>query len=57
LAWALEMGLRKVFLTTELSNYRAVGLFRKLGFSTTSSYGEECEMKLDLPADSEAQAA
>jgi RimJ/RimL family protein N-acetyltransferase len=57
LAWAFEMGLSKVFLTTELSNYRALGLFRKLGFSTKSSYGDECEMRLDLPADSMAEAA
>ena len=57
LAWALEMGLRKVFLTTELSNYRAMGLFRKLGFRTISREGDECEMRLDLPADSKAQAA
>jgi RimJ/RimL family protein N-acetyltransferase len=57
LGWAFNMGLTKVFLTTELSNYRAVGLFRKLGFCTTSSYGDEYEMKLDLPADSKAQAA
>jgi len=55
--WAFEMGLSKVLLTTELSNYRAIGLFRKLGFSVKTCYGDECEMKLDLPADSEAQAA
>ena len=57
LAWALGMGLTKVFLTTELSNYRAIGLFRKLGFRTTSRDGDECEMRLDLLADSKAQAA
>jgi RimJ/RimL family protein N-acetyltransferase len=57
MAWALDMGLSKVLLTTEFSNYRAIGLFRKLGFSIKSSYGDECEMRLDLPADSEAQAA
>jgi len=57
LAWALEMGLSKVFLSTELSNYRAVGLFRKLGFRTTSREGDECEMRLDLPIDARAQAA
>jgi RimJ/RimL family protein N-acetyltransferase len=57
LAWALEMGFSKVLLTTEFSNYRAIGLFRKLGFSIKSSYGDECEMRLDLPAASEAQAA
>jgi RimJ/RimL family protein N-acetyltransferase len=57
LGWAFEMGFTKVFLTTELSNYRAVGLFRKLGFRTLSSYGDECEMRLDLAADSKARAA
>jgi RimJ/RimL family protein N-acetyltransferase len=57
LAWAFEMGLTRVFLTTELSNYRAIGLFRKLGFRTTSHDGDECEMRLDLLADSKAQAA
>jgi RimJ/RimL family protein N-acetyltransferase len=57
MAWAFGMGLTKVFLTTELSNYRAIGLFRKLGFRITSHYGDECEMRLDLPADSKAQAA
>jgi ribosomal protein S18 acetylase RimI-like enzyme len=51
------MGLRKVFLTTEFSNYQAISLFRKLGFSLKSTYGDECEMRLHLPADSEAQAA
>ena len=54
IAWALEMGLSKVLLTTEFSNYRAIGLFRKLGFRIKSSYGEECEMGLDLPAEARA---
>ena len=57
LAWSLEMGFSKVLLTTEFSNYRAIGLFRKLGFRTSSSYGDECEMLVDLLADSKAQAA
>ena len=57
LAWSLDMGFSKVFLTTEFSNYRAIGLFRKLGFHTSSSYGDECEMVIDFPADSKAQAA
>ena len=57
LSWALDMGRTNVFLTTELSNYRAIGLFRKLGFRSKSCYGEECEMELDLTADSEPQAA
>ncbi|MGA2071963.1 MAG: GNAT family N-acetyltransferase [Terriglobia bacterium] len=57
LAWSLEMGFSKVLLTTEFSNYRAIGLFRKLGFHTSSSYGDECEMVADLSAESKAKAA
>ena len=47
------------FLTTELSNFAALCLFRKLGFLMTSNYGDECEMKLDLAslAGAESQAA
>ena len=48
LGWALEMGFAQAYLTTEVSNFRALRLFRKLGFKTTSSYGDEVEMKLDL---------
>jgi GNAT superfamily N-acetyltransferase len=48
LAWALQMGVEHAYLTTEISNFRALRLFRKLGFQTTSSYGDEVEMKLDL---------
>jgi len=57
LAWSLELGFSKVLLTTEFSNYRAIGLFRKLGFRTSSSYGDECEMVVDLSAESKAKAA
>ena len=57
LAWSLEMGFSKILVTTEFSNYRAIGLFRKLGFRTSSSYGDECEMAVDLSSDSKAQAA
>ena len=47
-----------VYLTTEISNFRALRLFRKLGFKTTSSYGDEVEMKLTIAsAMSEPQAA
>jgi RimJ/RimL family protein N-acetyltransferase len=48
LEWGLQMGIVHAYLTTELSNFRALRLFRKLGFQTTSSYGDEVEMKLDL---------
>jgi RimJ/RimL family protein N-acetyltransferase len=58
LAWAEEMGFTCTYLTTENSNFRALRLFRKLGFQTTSSYGDEVEMKLELsPSLGEAQAA
>ncbi len=48
LGWALHMGFTHAYLTTEISNFRALRLFRKLGFQSTSSYGDEVEMKLDL---------
>jgi ribosomal protein S18 acetylase RimI-like enzyme len=48
LAWARRRGFACVYLTTEISNFRALRLFRKLRFQTTSSYGDEIEMKLDL---------
>ena len=57
LAWSLEMGFGKLLLTTEFSNYRAIGLFRKLGFHTSSSYGDECEMVVDLSAGTKSKAA
>jgi len=48
LEWASHQGYAQAFLTTETSNFRALRLFRKIGFQTTSSYGDEVEMKLDL---------
>src|SRR5208283_4960769 len=48
LDWAIQLGFSHSYLTTEISNFRALRLFRKLGFQTTSSYGDEIEMKLDL---------
>lgn len=50
LGYASQMGAARAYLTTETSNFRALRLFRKLGFQTTSSYGDEVEMKLDLPS-------
>jgi GNAT superfamily N-acetyltransferase len=49
LSWAMSMGFTHAYLTTETSNFRALRLFRKLGFHTTSSYGDEVEMNLALP--------
>jgi ribosomal protein S18 acetylase RimI-like enzyme len=58
LAWAMEMGFSHAYLTTEISNFRALRLFRKLGFQITSSYGDEVEMKLDLSSfDSQSSRA
>jgi ribosomal protein S18 acetylase RimI-like enzyme len=58
LEWAAQMGFAHAYLTTEISNFRALRLFRKLGFQTTSSYGDEVEMKLELTSyDSERPRA
>lgn len=46
LEWALSMGFALAYLTTETSNFRALRLFRKLGFHITSTYGDEIEMNL-----------
>ena len=46
--WASEMGFEQTYLTTELSNFPALALFRKLGFQIVNRYGDECEMKLEL---------
>ena len=48
LDWATRMGFSRVYLTTELTNIRALRLFRKLGFATTSTSGDEVEMLLKL---------
>ena len=48
LDWAHQMGFKTLYLSTELSNLAAVGLFRKLGFQMSSIWGNECEMQLDL---------
>jgi RimJ/RimL family protein N-acetyltransferase len=55
--WAYQMGFSEAFLTTEPSNFRAMRLFRKLGFQITSRYGDECEMKLALGPSVQSQAA
>ncbi len=48
LEWASQMAYAEAYLTTEISNFRALRLFRKLGFQTTTSYGDEVEMKVHL---------
>ncbi len=48
LNFSSEMGFAEVFLTTELTNIAALRLYRKLGFRIKSSFGEECEMKIDV---------
>jgi len=45
-AFSGQCGFAEVYLTTELSNLAALRLYRRVGFVVTSSFGEECEMKL-----------
>ena len=47
---AREMGFAEIFLTTELTNFPALCLYRKAGFEILSSYGDECEMRLRIAA-------
>lgn len=48
LKFANDMGFEEVLLTTEHSNFRAVSLYKKIGFTFTGSYGNECEMRIIL---------
>jgi len=54
LDWAVNLGFERAYLTTELTNIRALRLFRKLGFQTTSSDGDEVEMVMNLTASATA---
>jgi ribosomal protein S18 acetylase RimI-like enzyme len=47
---AREMGFAEISLTTELTNFPALRLYRKVGFEILSSYGDECEMHLRIAA-------
>ena len=47
-AFADRCGFAEVFLVTELSNLAALRVYRRVGFQATSSFGDECEMKLTL---------
>jgi GNAT superfamily N-acetyltransferase len=55
-ALAERCGFAEVFLTTELSNLAALRVYRRVGFQTTSSFGDECEMKLVIAASSSPRA-
>ena len=46
--FAHQLGFVEVFLCTELSNLAALHVYRKVGFTVTSCFGEEVEMKLQL---------
>ena len=50
IAHATEMGFAEIFLTAELTNFPALRLYRKVGFQTQSSCGDECEMRLRVAA-------
>jgi GNAT superfamily N-acetyltransferase len=54
-AFAERCGFAEVFLTTELSNLAALRIYRHVGFQVTSSFGDECEMKLVIAASSAPQ--
>ena len=45
-----QCGFAEVFLITELSNLAALRVYRRVGFQVTSSFGDECEMKLVISA-------
>lgn len=49
-AFSDQCGFAEVFLTTELSNLPAIRVYRRVGFQVTSSFGDECEMKLMINA-------
>ncbi len=44
--WARQAGFAELYISTELSNKAALGLYQKAGFRMTSSLDNECEMKL-----------
>ncbi len=44
--WARQAGFAQLYISTELSNKAALGLYQKAGFRITSSLDNECEMKL-----------
>jgi ribosomal protein S18 acetylase RimI-like enzyme len=48
LTFAAAIGFAQAFLTTELSNYPALRLYKKMGFEIRSACGDECEMRLDI---------
>lgn len=58
-AFCRQCGFAEVMLTTELSNLAALRVYRRVGFLVTSSFGDECEMKLVIAGNQsgESQAA
>ena len=59
LNFACEMGFAEVFLSTEVANSAALGLYRKLGFHVQNTSFGECEMRLSIrrAADERPRAA
>jgi predicted GNAT family acetyltransferase len=49
-AFSDRCGFAEMFLITELSNLAALRVYRRVGFQVTSSFGDECEMKLVINA-------
>lgn len=55
-AFSGQCGFAEVFLTTEISNLAALRVYRRVGFQVSSSFGEECEMKLVIGGSPPRQA-
>lgn len=55
-AFSGKCGFAEVFLTTEISNLAALRVYRRVGFQVSSSFGEECEMKLAIGSSQSRQA-
>ncbi len=44
--WAKQAGFAELFVSTELANAPARGLYQKIGFRIANSFDRECEMRL-----------
>ena len=55
-AFSDQCGFAEVFLITEHSNLAALRVYRRVGFHVSSSFGDECEMKLVINAGQSKQA-
>jgi ribosomal protein S18 acetylase RimI-like enzyme len=54
---AAQSGFTELYLSTQLSNEAALRVFDRAGFRITRVFGDECDLKLELSASTEASAA